>query len=1399
MFQPIDLGFQIDNEKNNHLYDEEERSVTLTAESDDIEKGHPAAAEEEEQNEISQIPRVLKISSSRGITRSHSSRSRGSFGTRKSRSHNQIFEGNRISMIPAVNGLDMTTDNLLGLDIGTENKAEVPKLLNIAKSFRSGRRHSSSSRLFNDRETPQSIAKDDHSAPIFDIEKRLFHLENERKLTSKRLMDVTSKLDRADNRINRLTIELKKMKDKFSRESDQNRSARIMQMQMIPEEQSHASSTAFSHQSLPLSSTKEYFTHLNEDTFSLMKVKSVSSLSWVFSFLVYLFQMSLLFIILRQERAMASIVSNTFHIPFKVPLLTRFAQSMAIIVAIVLSRDIFVPIKEISNLWVTNIEEWSKVAGVTADETTATLWLIRILLPNLMQLIISVLVLLVSFIITIQSNNVIDIFTAFVALGVIAEIDNIVFWFFDNGYMGGVIRKDAEKVKELKVKDKTRRVCCLGLFGPQSIFFLALLTGMTTAFAFVVHKQNSGIYLRQIYPSCNINIDDMYQLGNGICDGGITNSYECGFDGGDCITFRLAYPACDTRFPEKIGDGKCHREYNVEECGYDGGDCCPKKSDEYFGDGVCHAGLFNTAKCYYDNEDCLSLRERYPFSCPDYNGEDITDEDGQPIVIGNGKCDFNKEYIEQYMNEECGWVFGDCIEIRNRDIALQKKYPNCTLEKDFFKIGDGICDGGEYLTDACGWDEYDCCSLDQFRIGDNICDSRDDNESYLKAECGFEGLDCCEKDILPLTKNGQCDNKANTIQCGWDRDDCNDFNERYPQCKVDNPALIGDGHCSGGSYNTAACGWDGGDCVVESYHECTVDDPQKIADGHCDSKEPYNTAACGWDGGDCIVEDYPDCKGVDNLLIGNGHCDNVKPYNTAKCGWDGGDCIPKDYPNCTDVYPPYVGDGQCQNDKHYNTTECGWDGGDCIVEGYPDCKIDYPALIGNGKCNGAEYNTAECGWDGGDCIPKDYPNCINVYPPYVGDGKCQNDENYNTAECGWDGGDCIVEGYPNCKIESPQFIGDGECNAGDYNTAECGWDGGDCKVEGYPNCNVKFPPLIGDGECNGEGYNTTECGWDGGDCIVEGYPNCNVENPPFVGDGVCNGGDYNTAECGWDGGDCADCKVEMPKWIGDGRCNLSSGYNTAECGWDGGDCVVEGYPDCKGVYPLYIGDGVCNGGPYNTAACGWDGGDCDIEGYPNCKGVSPALIGNGKCQNDEPYNTVECGWDGGDCIPKDYPNCLGLDPVFIGNGRCNAGGGYNTTECGWDGGDCVVQDYPNCKVDFPTMIGDGDCDNIEPYNTLECGWDGGDCVVQGYPNCKVDYPDLVGNGLCQNGEPYNTAECGWDGGDCVVEGYPDCRVDFPDLVGNGNCQNDEHYNSLECGWDGGDCDELNMLIQLGPI
>ena len=191
-----------------------------------------------------------------------------------------------------------------------------------------------------------------------------------------------------------------------------------------------------------------HMSRLNNDAFSLMKVTPFCSFTWIFSIAVYVIQLLLLVMILvQQSKSSVNAASDSnFQIPFKASLFMGLGQCMAIIVTVAVSKDIFIPVKEVSNLWITNIAQWSKVVDVIESDATKATWLTRIALPSFLQLVTGCLALTVSFFIIVQSNNVIVLFAEFAAMGIIAEIDNIAFWFADAGYVGDSIRQDGEKI-----------------------------------------------------------------------------------------------------------------------------------------------------------------------------------------------------------------------------------------------------------------------------------------------------------------------------------------------------------------------------------------------------------------------------------------------------------------------------------------------------------------------------------------------------------------------------------------------------------------------------------------------------------------------------------------------------------------------------------------------------------------------------------------------------------------------------------------------------------------------------------------------------------------------------------------------------------------------------------------
>ena len=150
----------------------------------------------------------------------------------------------------------------------------------------------------------------------------------------------------------------------------------------------------------------------------------------------------------------------------------------------------------------------------------------------------------------------------------------------------------------------------------------------------------------QDYPNCNVQ--SPWRIGNGRCNRYSNyNTPECGFDGGDCIDFKVKYPNCNVDYSDYVGDGYCQNYFklNTAECGFDGGDCdCIVPYPPKIGDGNCDGGSYNTAECEFDGGDCDFFNTNFP-NCT------------SPQLIGDGNCDG-----VNYNTAECDFDGGDCDE-----------------------------------------------------------------------------------------------------------------------------------------------------------------------------------------------------------------------------------------------------------------------------------------------------------------------------------------------------------------------------------------------------------------------------------------------------------------------------------------------------------------------------------------------------------------------------------------------------------------------------------------------------------------------------------------------------------------------------------------------------------------
>jgi len=395
------------------------------------------------------------------------------------------------------------------------------------------------------------------------------------------------------------------------------------------------------------------------DTFTLMMMADICSVSWILGVLAFFFQTTLGIVIAFDD----ILTSNNFlilDVPFKVSNIVRTGQFFSIVLCVLIQSDILSSIRTFVLFGIGS--DWNITVGVRGGRSIFN-WIIRIVTPNIMKLFQGILMVLLSFLVIVQGDDIIDLLKNFTALMVISQIDVIMFHLATHGYLGGNLKEQTQKATKANAAI-IKRQNTNESFIFRSIIVTALFLSMIGGWVFIMVNQLNGTYFAQKYPLCeNENNEPYFHLakkhfGTGGCWGGPLNSIDCAFEGGDCINFNLAYPLCqDSKFKDveaRVGDGICDEEFSTSACNYDGGDCCPLEiiDSPLFGDGQCNIGEnINSKKCGYDNGDCVNFIQMHP-NCP---LEELAGFDDDETVLGNGFCDGGL-----YTSLSCGFKNGDC-------------------------------------------------------------------------------------------------------------------------------------------------------------------------------------------------------------------------------------------------------------------------------------------------------------------------------------------------------------------------------------------------------------------------------------------------------------------------------------------------------------------------------------------------------------------------------------------------------------------------------------------------------------------------------------------------------------------------------------------------------------------
>ena len=126
------------------------------------------------------------------------------------------------------------------------------------------------------------------------------------------------------------------------------------------------------------------------------------------------------------------------------------------------------------------------------------------------------------------------------ALQIVSSIDNSSYLLCKEGYFGKHLQERSYEVKSITLKDSSNRQD-IARMSPHrkrlpfhAFIVLVIFFLMVTGWGIILHGQVSGIWYQMKYPQCQVKLQqlDIREIGDGKCNGGLYNRYECGFDGG---------------------------------------------------------------------------------------------------------------------------------------------------------------------------------------------------------------------------------------------------------------------------------------------------------------------------------------------------------------------------------------------------------------------------------------------------------------------------------------------------------------------------------------------------------------------------------------------------------------------------------------------------------------------------------------------------------------------------------------------------------------------------------------------------------------------------------------------------------------------------------------------------
>lgn len=231
------------------------------------------------------------------------------------------------------------------------------------------------------------------------------------------------------------------------------------------------------------------YCEVTENIYSIIYTAKFCSPSFWFAVFVFLFQLTIIALILA-DLVDATNTNNPLQIPPGVVTEVRIAQCLALILSVATQQDILTSLVFLINGYNEDVLE-------SLPSATLGKWL----LAGCCHFIAGISLHGALFILLMQSTEVISLFLNFAALQSVAEIDNIGFKMAKYGFVSNYIQDETKRVMELQLPARKNTNVV------RRALFLIIVCALMIGYGCVVTSQRSGKFLSQ---SLRVQFGDDY-------------------------------------------------------------------------------------------------------------------------------------------------------------------------------------------------------------------------------------------------------------------------------------------------------------------------------------------------------------------------------------------------------------------------------------------------------------------------------------------------------------------------------------------------------------------------------------------------------------------------------------------------------------------------------------------------------------------------------------------------------------------------------------------------------------------------------------------------------------------------------------------------------------------------